>query len=174
MKPLMAMVYFDSYEVNMDFCNHLLWSAIQLAFVQLSILRGKNIYIGHYTQTFQPNSFIPAMLLGTIVLYHAVALSEALTMAEIDKVSREYNWLASFLTHFWTFRMLFCLVMKQVKLNPDTTWDSNLCNLEWQLPCDWLHQWHFLKFIVRGFLQVLWFPPLLHQLMVSANKIKPN
>ena len=34
--------------------------------------------------------------------------------------------------------------------------------------------WHFLKliFIIRGFLWVLWFPPLLHWIMVSAKKIK--
>ena len=32
--------------------------------------------------------------------------------------------------------------------------------------------WHFVKLIVSGFLQVLQFPPLLHKLMVSANKIK--
>ena len=32
--------------------------------------------------------------------------------------------------------------------------------------------WHFLKLVVRGFLQVFGFPPLLHQLMVSTNKIK--
>ena len=30
--------------------------------------------------------------------------------------------------------------------------------------------WHFLKLVVRGFLRVLRFPPLLHRLMVSANK----
>ena len=32
--------------------------------------------------------------------------------------------------------------------------------------------WHFLKLVVRGFLWVLQFPPLLHWLIVSANKIK--
>ena len=32
--------------------------------------------------------------------------------------------------------------------------------------------WHFLKLVVRGFPWVLQFPPLLHQLMVSAYKIK--
>ena len=30
--------------------------------------------------------------------------------------------------------------------------------------------WHFLKLIARGFLWVLWFPPLLHQLMVQLMK----
>ena len=32
--------------------------------------------------------------------------------------------------------------------------------------------WHFLKLVVRGFLWVLQFPPLLHRVMVSANEIK--
>ena len=31
--------------------------------------------------------------------------------------------------------------------------------------------WHFLKLIARGFLQVLRFPPLVHQFNGSANKI---
>ena len=31
--------------------------------------------------------------------------------------------------------------------------------------------WHFLKLVVRGFLWVLRFPPLLHWLMVSVNKV---
>ena len=31
--------------------------------------------------------------------------------------------------------------------------------------------WHFLTPVVRGFLRVLRFPPHLHRLMVSANKI---
>ena len=34
--------------------------------------------------------------------------------------------------------------------------------------------WHFLKLIARGFLWVLWFPPLLHWFNGSANKIKLN
>ena len=32
--------------------------------------------------------------------------------------------------------------------------------------------WHFLKLVARGFLRVLRFPPLLHRLNGSANKIK--
>ena len=32
--------------------------------------------------------------------------------------------------------------------------------------------WHFLKLVVRGFLRVLRFPPLLYPLIVSASKIK--
>ena len=32
--------------------------------------------------------------------------------------------------------------------------------------------WSFLKLVVRGFPRLLRFPPLLHRLMVSADKIK--
>ena len=35
-----------------------------------------------------------------------------------------------------------------------------------------LSMWHFLKLVVRGFLRVLRFPPLLHRLMVSAHKVR--
>ena len=31
--------------------------------------------------------------------------------------------------------------------------------------------WHFLELVIWGFLWVLWFSPLLHQLMVSVNEI---
>ena len=34
--------------------------------------------------------------------------------------------------------------------------------------------WHFLKLVARGFLWVLWFPPLLHQLMVQPIEKKLN
>ena len=32
--------------------------------------------------------------------------------------------------------------------------------------------WHFLTLVVKGFLRVLRFPPLLHRLMVSVNNVK--
>ena len=35
-----------------------------------AILRSKNFNVGHYTQTFQPVFFIPAMLKGSIDFYH--------------------------------------------------------------------------------------------------------
>ena len=48
------------------------------------------------------------------------------------------------------------------------------CGFESQLGLEFsvFSMWHFHKLVVRGFLRVLWFPPLLHRLMVSANKIK--
>ena len=43
---------------------------------QLAILPGKNFTVGHYTQTVQPNLFIPAMLIGTIDFYHFIQISK--------------------------------------------------------------------------------------------------
>ena len=50
------------------------------------------------------------------------------------------------------------------------------CEFESQLGLEFLGfiMSHFLKLVVRDFLWVLRFPPLLHSLMVLANKMKPN
>ena len=45
-----------------------------------SVLRGKNFNVGFYTQTFQPNLFIPAMFTGTIDFYHLIPLSLTSTL----------------------------------------------------------------------------------------------
>ena len=42
--------------------------------IWLAILHGKTFSIGHYTETFQPNSSIPATLTGTIDFYHFIPL----------------------------------------------------------------------------------------------------
>ena len=49
----------------------------------------KTLNIGHITQTFQPVSFIPAMLISTIGLYHCALLSVTMTLAEGHKVYRK-------------------------------------------------------------------------------------
>ena len=55
----------------MDLCNQ--WYMYGwLACRPLSIIMAK---LGHYMETFQPNSFILAMLIGTIDLYHFTPLS---------------------------------------------------------------------------------------------------
>ena len=65
----------------------------------LSCLSRKDFNVRrHEVQTFQLNSFIPAMLLDTIYLHNFIPLSVALTFAEGHKVSRTC-WL-HFLTHF--------------------------------------------------------------------------
>ena len=65
-----------------------------------SIVCCKNFYVGHCTQTFQPNCFISAMLLGIVHFYHFLPLSLTLTLPGGHKVSTKQNLLASFLTHF--------------------------------------------------------------------------
>ena len=40
------------------------------------------------------------------------------------------------------------------------------------LECPGFSVWHFLELVVRRFLRVLRFPPLLHRLIISASKIK--
>ena len=56
----------------------------------------KTFNIGHYTQTVQPNLFIPAMLIGTIDFYHFILLSLTLILPGGHMVSIKQNLLASF------------------------------------------------------------------------------
>ena len=60
----------------------------------LSILCGKNVE--HYTQTVQPNLFIPTVLKGTIDFYHFTWISLTWTLPGGDKVSAKQNPLGSF------------------------------------------------------------------------------
>ena len=69
---------------------------VYVLIIRLAILSGRNFNIGHYTQTFQPNFFIPAMLIGTTDFYHIILLSVTLTLAWGCKVSTKQNLLASF------------------------------------------------------------------------------
>ena len=57
-----------------------------VVFVQLAnqLPPEKNVQAGHYTHTFHANSFIPAMLKGTIDLYHF----KNLKVSEFDLGSR--------------------------------------------------------------------------------------
>ena len=64
---------------------------------RLAVLRGKKtVNAGHYTQTVEPNFFIPAMLSSTIDLYHFLPLVMTLTWPGGHKVSAKQNLLASF------------------------------------------------------------------------------
>ena len=51
----------------------------------------KSFKIGHYIEMFQPNLFIPAILISTIDRNHLIPLSMSLTMDEGHKVSGEQN-----------------------------------------------------------------------------------
>ena len=51
---------------------------------------------GHCRQFYQPNFFIPAMMIGTLGFYHFVPFSLTLTLAGDHKVCAKQNLLASF------------------------------------------------------------------------------
>ena len=80
--------------IVMDLCNELC----------LSVLCGKIFRVGYYTETFQPNFFIPAMLrvtvIGTIDFYHFIPFSWTLSLPGGHKVSAKQNLFTSFLAHF--------------------------------------------------------------------------
>ena len=53
------------------------------------IWHGKNCDVGHYLQTFQPDFFIPAMLIGTYDFYHSITLPVPLSLAWGHKVNKK-------------------------------------------------------------------------------------
>ena len=59
------------------------------------ILPAKNFNFEYYTQTVQPNSFIPAMLIGTIDFYHFILLSLTLTLDGGHKIDAKQNLLCN-------------------------------------------------------------------------------
>ena len=69
-------------------------------FVQRSglptILHGKNFTVICYLLKFQPNSFIFAMLVGTVRCDHFILHMMTLTLAEGNKVNRKQNLWDSF------------------------------------------------------------------------------
>ena len=72
----------------MDLCYE--WCFVLLA-GWLSALFGKNFNVRCYMQTFQPNLFIPTMLVGTSDFYHCIPLSLTLTVPRGHKVSTNQN-----------------------------------------------------------------------------------
>ena len=54
---------------------------------------GKNFNVEHCTQPFPPNLFVPAMVVGTIDLYHFIPVSRTLTLPGGNKVSIKQTWL---------------------------------------------------------------------------------
>ena len=65
----------------------------------LAVILGKNSD-EHYTQTVPPNSFIPAILIGTIDFYHFIPLSLTLTLPRGHTISAMQNLMALFSQHF--------------------------------------------------------------------------
>ena len=84
-------INFHSYEYHMDLVMGHVHRAGQPTF-----LHGKTFDGGHYMQTVQQIFFIPAMLIGTISLYHFIPLSLTLALPGGHKVSTKHNLLASF------------------------------------------------------------------------------
>ena len=76
----------------------------------LSVLRGKNFNVGHYTQTVEPN-----LLIGTIDFYHFMPLTDH---AWGSQGQHEAKPIGVFFSHsFDLIGMNFDVVMKQLKLN---------------------------------------------------------
>ena len=75
---------------NMNLCIELCKAS------QPDILHVKNLNVSHYMQTFQPNCFIPAILLSTIDFYHFMLHSLTLALPGGHKVGTKQNLLASF------------------------------------------------------------------------------
>ena len=69
----------------------ILWIYVISCGRQSGRLVRQKLYVGHYAQTFQPNSFIHA-----IDFYHSMQLSVTLTLAWDHEVSGKQNHLASF------------------------------------------------------------------------------
>ena len=116
---------FDPYEYHMDLCNELCLS-VQLAWP--AILHDKKLNIGHNMQTFQPNYFIPAMLIGTIDFHHLKPLSLTLTLPMSDKVSAKQNLLAWFscIRFRWSGLSFWCDDEAVQVDRPETTFQLDL------------------------------------------------
>ena len=71
---------FDPYEKYMVLCNQLCLSSQPS--VSSSVVQSKNLNVGHRTQTFQPNCFIPTKCIGTTDICHFIPLSVVLSMSE--------------------------------------------------------------------------------------------
>ena len=86
---------------------------------QPAVLCVKNLNIGHYTQTVQPNFFIPALLIDTIDFYHCIPFSLTLTLSRGQVSLMAYAKPICFIFSdiFHLIRMKFDFVMKQFKVN---------------------------------------------------------
>ena len=109
-----------------------------------SVFLGKHFSVGHHVQTFQPVSFIPALLMGTIYLYRVILLSVTLTVAGGQKVRRsaqsKTGWL-HFLTHFLTELDEIWHGDETIQIKyPKTTVNWDFVNQEKEVLFYWLHQ----------------------------------
>ena len=83
----------------------------------LAVLHGKNFNVGHYTQTIQPNVFIPAIPIGTVDFYQFIPLSLILTLNGGHKDQRKETPLGFIFSHtFHLIRINFDVVMPAKRL----------------------------------------------------------
>ena len=86
--------------------------------VCLAVLHGKNLNIGHFTQSFQLHIFLTC---HAYRYYRLLPLYTTFTDLDLDrghKVSTKQNLLASIFLHtLQLIRMKFKMVLKQFKLN---------------------------------------------------------
>ena len=65
-----------------------------------TILHGRKFNVGHYTQTFQPDFFTLAMLVGTTDYYHFIPFSLIVTLAGGTRSAQGKTCWLHFLSHF--------------------------------------------------------------------------
>ena len=81
-----AYILIHMLNVFINQCNQL--------FAHLSILFGKTFNVAHFTQTFEPNVFISAILIGIIDIYYFLPLSLTLTLDGVTRSTQsETCWL---------------------------------------------------------------------------------
>ena len=83
--------FVDRYEYHMNVCSKWCLSGRAASWPSYMVRTYK-----HYWQTFPPNLFIPAMIIGAIDVYCSIPLSVTLTLAGGHKVSAKQILLASF------------------------------------------------------------------------------
>ena len=84
---------------------------------QPTIMHGKNFNTGHYTQTFQPMFFIPAIHIGTIDFYHFISTFTDLGHCCRSQGQCKAKPLGFIFSHtFQLIRRKFDILLKQFKL----------------------------------------------------------
>ena len=98
----------------MDLCNQFCPAGMPAC-----CLVWQNFKIEHYIQTFQPNSFVPAMFTGTIsrLLFYTTfsGLDYGLSMAEGHKISTKQTLFVDFLAHISTDQDEVCCSVEAVQ-----------------------------------------------------------
>ena len=108
------------FSVDLVFHMSIIWIYVMSHVCPASwpfVLHGKNFDTGHYMQTFQPDFFTPATLIGTIDFYF-IPHSLTLTLRERSQCQRIAKSICFLFLHtFHLSRLKFDVKMKQFKLN---------------------------------------------------------